>query len=121
MPVGPGLHTVVRRERARITENCRLTDSGSGKPCPPLVPIVLPSIPTLNVEEAIVYAITVDSDECLACDNIATAPAHVAAYVYAEYPSGVTASFCAHHGREHMASLIEHGARIVDLSHLVHA
>lgn len=62
-------------------------------------------------------AITVDSDECIACPTIA----HVHAYVYAELVSGKTIALCAHHGREHMSALIEKGATIVDLSHLVHS
>ena len=64
--------------------------------------------------------ITVDTDECIACDNDKTSPAHVRAYIYAEYPSGVTAAFCAHHGREHRASLLEKGVKIIDLSHALH-
>lgn len=61
--------------------------------------------------------ITVDTDECDACPTVA----HVRAYFYAELKSGRTISLCAHHGREHTAALIEQGAKIVDLSHLVHA
>lgn len=62
--------------------------------------------------------IEVTDDTCIACDNTA---AHVRAYVYARYPSGVTAAFCAHHGLEHREALIAKGAKILDLSHLVHA
>lgn len=67
------------------------------------------------------HAITVDTDECIACDNIATAPAHVAAFVYAEYPSGVTAAFCGSHGTLLMPKLIEQGATIIDMRHLIHS
>lgn len=66
------------------------------------------------------HVIEVTDDTCLACDNNTDAPAAVRAYVYAKYPSGLTAAFCAHHGREHRASLIAKGATILDLSHLVH-
>ena len=66
------------------------------------------------------HAIEVSVDECIACDSSAGNPAHVAAYVYARYPSGVTAAFCAHHGREYRDDLIKRGATILDLSHLVH-
>ncbi|MCE0510859.1 hypothetical protein LVJ59_17560 [Microbacterium sp. KKR3/1] len=64
--------------------------------------------------------IEVTDDTCLACDNNKDAPAFVRAYVYARYPSGVTAAFCASHGRQHRAELIAKGATILDLSHLVH-
>lgn len=69
----------------------------------------------------IVDVITVNDDMCLACDNNPAAPAYVRAYVYVKYPSGLTAAFCAHHGREHRDMLIRQGATILDLSHLVHA
>lgn len=65
--------------------------------------------------------VAVSDDTCIACDNNPHAPAYVRAYIYAEYPSGLTAAFCAHHGHEHMDTLIAKGARVVDLSHLVHA
>lgn len=61
--------------------------------------------------------ISVDSDQCDACPS----EAHVAAYVYAELKSGKSLSLCAHHGRQHMVALIEQGATVVDMTHLVHA
>lgn len=66
------------------------------------------------------HVIEVTDDTCIACDNNKDAPAFVRAYVYARYPSGLTAAFFAHHGLEHRASLIAKGATILDLSHLVH-
>lgn len=60
--------------------------------------------------------IEVSEDICLACGT----DAKVQAYVYAKYPSGVTAAFCVSHGRQHRASLIEKHAHIVDMSHLLH-
>lgn len=66
------------------------------------------------------HVIEVTDDTCIACDNNKDAPAFVRAYVYVRYPSGLTAAFCAHHGHEHRDDLIAKGAKILDLSHLVH-
>ncbi|MBT2485799.1 MULTISPECIES: hypothetical protein [unclassified Microbacterium] len=66
------------------------------------------------------HVMEVAEDTCIACDNNPAAPAKVRAFIYAKYQSGVTASFCAHHGHEHMAALLEKGAEILDLSHLAH-
>ena len=43
------------------------------------------------------------------------------AYVYAEMPSGHTVSFCGHHGTEYMAGLLDQGATVIDLRHLIGA
>ena len=61
--------------------------------------------------------ITVSEDVCIACGT----DAKVAAYVYARYPSGVTAAFCAHHGREYHDDLNAKGATIIDRSDTVPA
>lgn len=64
----------------------------------------------------IVDVISVTEDVCIACGT----DAKVAAYIYAEYQSGVTASFCIHHGREQYDNLIAKGARVIDMSHRLH-
>lgn len=60
--------------------------------------------------------IEVSEDICIACGT----DAKVQAYVYARYPSGVTAAFCASHGRQHLERLITDGAEIIDRTHLLH-
>ena len=69
---------------------------------------------SLNVEEAIVDAITVDVDECDSCTD-----AHAQAYLYAEMPSGHTLSYCGNHGTRYLDGLIRQGAKIIDLRHLI--
>ena len=64
----------------------------------------------------IVDVISVTEDVCIACGT----DAKVAAYIYARYQSGVTAAFCAHHGRAQWDDLIIKGATIIDRSHLLH-
>lgn len=59
--------------------------------------------------------VEVADDECDACP----ASAHVAAFLYAELPSGRSLSFCAHHGTEYLPGLIAQHATVVDLRHLV--
>lgn len=59
--------------------------------------------------------VEVSGDECDQCPS----DAHVQAYVYAAFKVG-SISLCAHHGREGMAVLIEQGATIVDMTHLLH-
>lgn len=68
------------------------------------------------MEASRVVVVEAQDDYCIACGT----DAKVQAYVYARYRSGVTAAFCASHGRQHRASLIEQHAHIVDMSHLLH-
>lgn len=67
--------------------------------------------PTLTVEEAIVHAITVETDECDACP----ADAHVKAYVYALMPSGRSISYCSHHGTAYFPELARQAETLIDL------
>lgn len=59
--------------------------------------------------------IEIDEDICIACGDGSKTPAHL----YARYPSGRTAAFCAHHGTEQLTKLQADGCRIVDLRHRV--
>lgn len=57
-------------------------------------------------------------------DTLAYTPCDTCAhrsYVFASLPSGLELSYCAHHGRKYRASLIEQGAYVVDMTHLVGA
>lgn len=54
--------------------------------------------------------IEVDEDVCLACGSGSKTQAHL----YAKYPSGATAAFCAHHGTEKLDELKAAGCQIID-------
>lgn len=60
--------------------------------------------------------VEVSEDICIACGTDATVPA----FLYARYPSGVTAAFCGSHGHQHLERLIADGAEIIDRTHLLH-
>ena len=59
--------------------------------------------------------VEVAADECDECPALA----HVAAYVYADLPSGRTIAYCGHHGTIHLTALHAIGATVIDLRHLI--
>lgn len=74
-----------------------------------------PSALHLNDEETGMGTIEVASDECDSCGE----EAHVKAFLFAEMPSGRTLAYCGSHGTRYLDGLINQGARIVDMRHLI--
>lgn len=57
--------------------------------------------------------VEVSDDTCDECPS----EARVKAFIFAQLRSGLSLSWCIHHGRTHLAALAEQDATVIDLSH----
>lgn len=63
-----------------------------------------------------VEVVTVDTDLCDACSGTG---AKVAAYVYAELPSGRSLAYCGSHATRYWTELNRQASTVIDLRHLI--